>query len=104
MAKKYIVRTGFVVHQQLQRTDGSLYIRTYNEGEELTLDDSDAELHAHKLEYASQKDRDAALAAEKATKVAQAAAQSPAELVNQLVAALAQAQAAAGAAPTQPAA
>lgn len=92
-SKKYIVRTGFVVHLVLAKQDGSTYTRVYEEGEELTLDDADAELHAHKLEYASAKDREAALAAEAQARQNQRAAQDPAELVRQLTAALAQAQA-----------
>ena len=99
MAKKYIVRGGFVVQQTLTKSDGSTYVRAYNEGEEVVLEDADAELHAHKLEYASQKDRDAALAAETAARQRQLATQDPAALVQQLVAALALAQSAAAPAP-----
>lgn len=96
--KKYIVRTGFVVRQTLAKADGSTYDRDYNEGEELALEDDAAALHLHKLEFAGQKDRDAALAAEAAAKVTAAAGQDPAALVQMLVAALSQAQAGAAAA------
>lgn len=92
MAMKYLVRTGFVVLLTVVKADKSTYERAYGEGEELVLEDADAEKHAHKLEYANPKDRAAALAAETAAKQKQLAAQDPAELVKQLVAALAQAQ------------
>lgn len=101
-SKKYIVRDGFVVVQTIPKNDGSTYDRTYAGGEEVTFDDDVAALHAHKLELASQRDRDAALAAERTAQIATAAGQSPAELVRQLIAALSQAQAAA--APAAPAA
>lgn len=99
MAKKYIVRDGFVVVQSIPRPDGTSYDRTYAGGEECTLEDADAALHAHKLEFASQKDRDAALAAEKSARVAAAAASNPAELLAALTMMLQQAQAAAAPAP-----
>lgn len=100
--KKYLVRDGFVVLLRMARPDGSVSEREYRGGEECTLDDDQAELHRHKLELADKRDREAALAAEKAARVAQAASGSPAELVQALVAALQQAQAAA--APASPAA
>lgn len=86
--RKYIVRDGFVVRLTFKRPDGQSYDRDYQGGEEVALDDDAAAQHAHKLEYASQKDRDAALAAEKEARIAQAATGSPAELVQQLIAAL----------------
>ena len=91
MAKKYIVRDGFVVFLALFKPSGEKYERTYTGGEEVTLEDADAADHAHKLEFANQKDRDAALAAEKAAKVTALAGGDPAGLVQQLVAAIAQA-------------
>lgn len=94
-AKKYIVRNGFVVVLKLTRDNGDTYERTYTEGEECTLEDTDAALHAHKLEFANARDRDAAVAAEKTALESTRAAQNPADLVAALVAALAQAQAAA---------
>lgn len=97
--KKYTVRTGFVAQIAIAKNDGTSYLRTYGEGEEVALEDADAAQHLHKLEFSSQKDRDAALAAEQQAKVAAAAGQSPAELVQQLIAALAQAQAAAAPTP-----
>ena len=99
MAKKYIVRDGFVVGHQLKTSAGETYERTYNGGEEVTLDDDVAALHLHKLEFANPKDADAARAAEKASAIAAKAASSPAQLVGDLVAALGQAQAAAAAIP-----
>lgn len=88
MARKYIVRTGFVVVLKLQKPDGSTYERTHEGGEEVTLDDDQALLHRHKLEFASQKDRDAALQAEREADVAAAAQLAPVQLVQQLTAAL----------------
>jgi hypothetical protein len=90
--KKYIVREGFVVFLALSKPTGEKYERTYTSGEEVVLEDADAALHAHKLEFASDKDRAAALAAEKAATQSAAAANDPAVLVQMLVAALAQAQ------------
>jgi len=69
MAKKYIIRTGFVVELAIVRIEQGKEvksIRRYEEGEDITLEDADAALHLHKLEFALQKDREAALAAEKA--------------------------------------
>ena len=86
--RKYIVRDGFVVVLTLTKADGTPYDRMYDGGEEVTLDDDVAAQHAHKLEYASQKDRDAALAAEQEARVAAQANNSPTELVQTLVAAL----------------
>lgn len=101
-AKKYLVRQGFVVVLTMTKQDGSTYDRIYDSGEEVTLDDEQAALHIHKLEFANQKDRDAALAAEKQAQVATAAAGTPSELVASLISALQQAMggAAAPAAPT----
>jgi uncharacterized membrane protein len=98
-SKKFIVREGFVVVLALTKPDGSTYERTYEAGEELTLEDDQATLHRHKLEVANQKDRDAALAAEKQADIATKAVSSPIALINSLVAALSQAQVAAGVAP-----
>lgn len=95
MAKKYVIRDGFVVVLQVRREDGSTSERRYESKEEITLEDEDAELHRHKLEFAGQKDREAALAIEKQASIDAAAGSNPAELVKQLVAALSQAQAAA---------
>ena len=97
MAKKFIVRDGFVVVLKLVNPkDQSVFERTYNGGEECTLEDDQAAQHWHKLEFASQKDRDAALAAERQALQDERAGQSPADLVKALVAALAQAQQAGG--------
>lgn len=93
--KKYIVRAGFVVVLKIHKPDGSFVERTYDGGEEVTLEDADAEMHRHKLEFALQKDRDAALAAEQQALVASKAQQSPVELVVALTAALQQSIAAA---------
>lgn len=83
MAKKYIIRSGFVVELEVTRTDGNgnevKSTRRYESGEELSLEDDDAKLHLHKLELASPKDRAEALAAEKAA----AAAAAPPAMVNQ---------------------
>ena len=101
--RKYIVRDGFVVHLLLGRADGSTYTRTHEAGEELQLDDNIYAKHAHKLDYASEKDRAAALAAERAAAVAERARQDPGELIRQLTDALAQARAAQSTAqPAQP--
>lgn len=102
--RKYIVRDGFVVVRTLEKNDGSTYTREYVGNEEVTLDDAEAAQHAHKLEYATQKDRDAALAAEAETRVAAQATNSPAELVQALVGALQASLAAAAPAPQAPAA
>jgi hypothetical protein len=91
-SKKYVVRMGFVVCLMLTNAaTGAQSERRYEGGEEVTLDDDQAAEHLHKLEYASQRDRDAALAAEREAKVAAAAAQSPVDLVSMLTAALGQA-------------
>ena len=95
-SKKYIVRDGFVVNLILNKADGGTSTRTYDSGEEVTLDDDQAPLHLHKLEFASQKDRDAALAAEQQAKVSQAAASNPVDLVKAMADMLSQAQATAG--------
>ena len=98
--KKYIVRAGFVVVLAIAKADGSTYDRTYDSGEEVPLDDEQAAKHQHKLEFATQKDRDAALAAEAAARQTTMAASSPVDLVQALVAALAQANATAAATAT----
>jgi hypothetical protein len=102
--KKYVVREGFVLVLKITKATGETYERDYQGGEEVTLDDADAALHAHKLEFASQKDRDAAAEAEKRAAQSVAAAANPVELVAALIAALGQAQAAAGIAAPAPAA
>ena len=94
--KKYVVRSGFICVIALINVAGSAYERTYEGGEEVTLDDEQAAAHLHKLEFAAQKDRDAALAAEKEAQIKAAAAQSPVDLVSQLTAALGQSMTAAG--------
>lgn len=80
VTKKFIIRDGFVVVLKLTKQDGSTYERRSESGEEITLDEDQYALHAHKLEFASQKDRDAALAYEAEAakrKVADAAAVDP---------------------------
>lgn len=94
--KKCIVREGFVLVLKITKPSGESYERDYQGGEEVALDDADAALHLHKLEFASQKDRDAAAEAEKRAAQTAAAAANPVELVAALIAALGQAQAAAG--------
>lgn len=94
MAKKYIVREGFIVFLEVVSPKGDKYERTFSGGEEVSLEDDAAALHAHKIEFAMQKDRDAALAAETAARVKAAASGDAGTLVQSLVAALAQAQAA----------
>lgn len=95
MAKKYIVREGFNVFLAVTKPNGEQYERTHAGGEEVVLEDNEAALHAHKLEFANQRDRDAAMAAEQAALATQRAQSNPAELVSALVAALQQAQGAA---------
>ena len=90
--KKYIVREGFIVFHEIVKPTGEKYERTYVGGEEVALEDADAAQHSHKLEFALDKDRVAALAAEKAANVTAMAANDPTALVQMLVAALAQAQ------------
>ena len=90
--KKYIVRDGFVVLLEITQPNGDVRTREFASGEELQLDDADAARHAHKLEFASLRDREAALAAEQAAVTRQAAGSDPAALISQLVAALAMAQ------------
>lgn len=97
MPKKYIVRDGYVVILKTVR-DGKEYDRTFVGGDTLSLDDDDAALHLHKLEFADSKDRDAALRAEVAER-AKTAAANPTQLIADLVAALSQAQQANAAAP-----
>lgn len=46
-SKKYLVRVGFVVVLKLIRDDGKPYERTYTEGEECVLEDSDEIGRAH---------------------------------------------------------
>ena len=92
--RKYIVRDGFVVHLILARADGSTYTRTHESGEELQLDDDAYAQHAHKLDFAAEKDRAAALALERAAAAAERAQHDPAELIRQLTDALAQARSA----------
>lgn len=99
MAKKYIVRDGFVVVLKFTKTDGESYERRYEGNEEVTLEDDQAAQHIHKLEFSSQKDRDAALAAEKADAAAKNAAASPVDLMATMAAMLSQALANAGVAP-----
>jgi hypothetical protein len=101
MAKKYIVREGFIVFQEITKSTGEKYERTFTGGEEVSLEEDEAAQHAHKIEFASEKDRANALAAEKAAFVSAHANSEPAELVQSLVAALAQAQ---GLTPAAPAA
>jgi hypothetical protein len=103
-SKKYVVRDGFIVFLSVISAKGDKSERTYTGGEEVTLDDADAADHIHKLEFANQKDRDAALAAEKAANITSMAASDPSALVQALVAALAQAQGLVPAAPVAPAA
>lgn len=103
-SKKYIVRDGFVVVLKIVKADGSFIERSYQSGEDLTLEDADAALHQHKLEFASQKDRDASMAAEQQASIATKAQQSPAELVSALISALTMAQAGAGVAQAAPSA
>jgi hypothetical protein len=91
-SKKYVVRDGFIVFLKVVSSKGDVSERQYTSGEELTLDDADAADHIHKLEFANQKDRDAAVAAEKAANVTAMAGSDPGSLVQALVAALAQAQ------------
>lgn len=102
--RKYLVREGFVVVLTVEKPNGDKHERTYTGGDEITLTDDDAELHKHKLEFASQKERNEAAAAEKELQVAKAAQNSPVELVQMLVQALSQAQAAAAPAAEAPAA
>lgn len=101
-SKKYIVREGFVVFLEIVKSTGEKYERTYVGGEEVTLEDADAAQHIHKLEFASEKDRANALAAEKAANVTALSASDPAALVQMLVAALAQAQGVTAASPAAP--
>ncbi|QOR55186.1 MAG: hypothetical protein SHS37scaffold296_3 [Burkholderiales phage 68_11] len=88
--KKYVVRAGFVVPLITEKPDGSKSVKMYEAGDEVSFDDDQYALHAHKLEFANAKDRDAALAAEQQAATARAAQNSPAELVQMLVAALSQ--------------
>lgn len=94
--RKFVVRDGFVLHLQFQRPSGDAYSRTHEAGEQIELTDEQHALHGHKVEFASDKDRAAALAAERAASVAARAAQDPAELIRQLTEALAQARGAGG--------
>ena len=86
--KKYIVRDGFVTTLALAKNDGSTYEKRYEGGEEVTLDDAQAALHRHKLEFADQADRDAEMQAEHDKAVATAKSQATPELIKQLAEAL----------------
>ena len=97
--KRYLVRIGYVVALTLINASGATYERRYEGGEEVTLDDEQAAQHLHKLEFASQQDRDAALAAEQAAKIGQAAAQNPADLMAMMTEVLTRALHAANAPP-----
>ena len=92
MAKKYIVREGFIVFLEVVSPKGDKYERTFSGGEEVSLEDDAAALHTHKIEFAMQKDRDIALAAETAARVKAAASGDAGTLVQSQVAALALAQ------------
>ena len=94
-SKKYIVRQGFVVHLTLMGQDNRPVNRSYEGGEEITLEDEDAALHLHKLEFANQRDRDAAFAAEKKAQVQAQSGAGLTETVSALIAALQQSQGAA---------
>src|SRR5690242_407763 len=93
MAKKYIVRDGFIVNLIATASNGEEHEKKAIGGEIIELDDSVADRHLHKLEFADKKDRDAALKAEQERKVASMATANPAQLIQQLTAALAQATA-----------
>lgn len=91
MAKRnYIVREGFVLWRQVTNDKGSTTERFHDAGETVALDDDEAAMHGHKLELADEKDRAAALKAEKIADVANKANMAPADLVAALAAAIAQ--------------
>ena len=92
MAKKYIVRAGFVLWRPVTSAKGETTERFYDEGETLELDDAEATLHGHKIELADEKDRAAALKAEKLADTATKAGMPAADLVAALAQAIAQAQ------------
>ena len=89
--RKYTVRLGFVVVLSMLKANGEKYERTYDGGEEVALDADQAALHAHRIEFANPKDREAALAAEQEAAIAAKATASPVDLVQALTAALSQA-------------
>lgn len=91
MPKNYTVREGYVVILTTEGADGKKYDRTFIGGDTVKLDDDQAALHLHKLEYADEKDRAAALKAEEVER-AKTQAADPVRLISDLVAALSQAQ------------
>jgi hypothetical protein len=101
--RNYTIRDGFVVILKLTKADGSTYERRSESGETVSLTDEQAAQHLHKLEFADQADRDAAIAAEQKAAVMNHAAGSPVELVQTLVAALQHALGGAAPAEVQPA-
>lgn len=97
--KKFIVRDGFIVILALLAANGKEIERRYEGGETVELDEDQYAAHMHKLEFADEKDRKRALAAEEAATMAAAARSNPVDLVNMLTAAIGQAIANAGGMP-----
>ncbi|MBS0370198.1 MAG: hypothetical protein JSS57_13455 [Proteobacteria bacterium] len=91
MPKNYTVREGYVVVLATKGNDDKIYERTFIGGDNVRLDDDQAQLHLHKLEFADAADRKAALDAEAAER-AKTQAANPAQLIADLVAALSVAQ------------
>jgi len=85
--KLYKVREGFVMVLKVEKSEGVFAEKTYNEGDEVLLTPEDYALHAHKLELAKEKDREAAIAAETAAQ-AQKAASDPLAMFSALLTAL----------------
>jgi hypothetical protein len=94
-SKKYVVREGFVLFRKVVNPANDQTVeRQYMQGDTVEMDDDEYAQHAHKLEFAAQKDRDAALAAERQAAVNKAAAAGVVDVVSMLAQALQQAAAA----------
>lgn len=84
-SKKFIVRAGYVVVLAfINATNGNTSERRFEGGEEVALDEDQAAQHLHKLEFASQRDYDDALAAEREARMRHAAHQSPADVMSMM--------------------
>lgn len=95
MAKKFIVREGFVVLLTLPvpGKPKETYERRHEAGEVIELDDDQAALHLHKLELADPKAREKALAAEQAAAASKVTQSDPATFATLLADAIRQAMA-----------
>lgn len=89
--KKFQVRAGFIVYLETLKSNGEKSQKAYDGGEEVTLDEDQYKAHAHKLEFASAKDRDAQAAAEVEQAAQRLEVSGPNNMVDVLAAAMAKA-------------